>query len=115
VHSSAVTRTAKDKPIEGAPAVPSGLTAVPQDHWLQVVSGDVLLGFFRDDKGRDVVALASHNAYQPQDVQLRFAPSVKNVSGFDRKKNKWRSLLVRDGALETKVAVSATELLRVER
>ena len=115
VYSTALSKTAKDKPIEGEPAVPGGLTVVPADHWLTVAKGDVLLGFFKDPDGRDVVALASHNAYQSQAAELRLNASIKRASLFDRAKRKWKPLRVERGRLTVEVAVSATELLRVSR
>ena len=68
VYSTPVTKTEKDKSIEGAATVPSGLTAIPEDTGFAVEKGEVLIGTFRDPEQREVFAFASHNAYQPQEV-----------------------------------------------
>jgi len=114
VYSTPVTKTAKDRPTDAPPAVPAGLAAIPSDSWLRVERGEVLLGLFRDDD-RDVIALASHNAYQPQEVVLALDPEVDKVSLFDRDRRRWRRLRVTKGHVGLRVAVSATELLRIER
>ena len=115
VYSTKVTKTAKDRPTDGEPEVPGGLTPIPEDHWLQATEGEVLLGLFRDEKNRDVVAFASHNAYQPQDVTVRFGSRVNKVSLFHRTARTWKRLKVTRNQTSFKVAVSATELLRIER
>jgi hypothetical protein len=114
VYSTPVTRTAKDRPTETDPAVPGGLAAVPDDHWFRITRGEVLLGLFKDREGRDVVALASHNAYQPQEVTIEFTSRVK-VSLFDRRKRKWSRPKSVPDKVSFRVEEYATELVRIER
>jgi len=115
VYSTPVTKTAKDEAVDGAPAVPGGLAAIPADHPFRIAHGEVLLGVFKDPKGREVIALASHNAYQPQDVRIEFKESPKAVSFFNRATRKWTSLRLTAGAASFQVEEYATELVRIER
>tara|TARA_A100001037_G_C15090499_1_gene608809 strand:+ start:218 stop:1396 length:1179 start_codon:yes stop_codon:yes gene_type:complete len=115
VWSAKVTKTAKDRPTGVAAAVPGGLPVIPAENWVQVKAGEVLLGHFKDGKGRDVLALASHNAYQPQAVRLEFKGVPKGVELFDRKKRQWVKSRVAGNAVEFSVEEYATELVRVMR
>jgi hypothetical protein len=125
VYSTPITRDAKDDPVAGEPAVPAGLAGVPADHWFQVARGEVLFGLFRagavepepgdGERARDVVVLASHNAYKPQDVELVFAGPPKKVELFDRARRRWRPLKVDGRAARFQVEVAAAELVRVAR
>jgi len=114
VYSTPVTKDAKNDPVEGAPAVPGGLTALPADHPFRITSGEVLLGLFKDPKGRDVFAFASHNAYQAQDVTIEFKERPKAVSLFNRAAKKWTAVKLTGGAATFRVEEYATELVRIE-
>jgi hypothetical protein len=115
VYSTKVTLSAKDRPTGTDPAVPGGIAEIPAENHFQVKQGEVLLGVFQDEKKNDVVAFSSHNAYQPQNVILELDPKVKKVSLFDRRRGSWKRLKTKKGRVGFQVAVSATELLRVER
>lgn len=115
VWSAKVSKTAKDRPTGVAAAVPGGLPVIPADNWVQVETGEVLLGHFKDSKGRDVLALASHNAYQPQATTLEFKAVPKGVEFFDSKTRQWVKARVAGNAVELSVEEYATELVRVIR
>lgn len=115
VYSTPISRTAKDRPVDGAPAVPGGLAPVPEDHWFQVVRGEVLFGMFQDDRQRDVVVFAGHNAYAPQAVTLEFTRPLKSVSFFNRKTGRWIRLRVARHKASFPVEEFAGELIRIER
>ncbi len=115
VYSTPVTKTEKDRPTGTEPAVPAGLTGAPDDLWFRVTAGEVVFGLFTDGEKRDVLAIAGHNAYQPQKVTLQFSADVKAVAIFDRTKRQWESIDVVDEKVSFDVAVFATELVRVER
>jgi hypothetical protein len=114
VYSTPITRTAKDRPTGADAAVPPGLTGVPPDHWVQIRSGEVLCGMYNDAEGRDVVALASHNAYQPQQVVLRMTKPIKGAARFCCEKKTWETL-PGDAELQLNVEPYTVELVRVER
>ncbi len=115
VYSTPITTTAKDRPTGAEPAVPDGLKPVPDEHWFRITAGEVLLGLFQDGEGRDVVVLASHNAYRPQEVTLELAARPKSAHVLDRRRRRW----VRAKSSGTRIVVPveeyAAELLRVER
>jgi hypothetical protein len=115
VWSTPTTRTAKDRPTENAPAVPGGLSPIPADHWFQVRTGEVLLGLFKSPDGDEVIAAASQNAYQSQQVTLEFSSPVKKVRIFDRESGKWVEPKASGKKIEFRVEEYATELLRIER
>jgi len=115
VYSTPITRTAKDDPVDGAPVMPGSLVAVPEDHPFTIVRGEVLLGVFEDPKGREVLALASHNAYKAQDVTVKFKERPKTVSAFDHARRKWTSLRATAEGVSFRVDEAATSLLRIER
>lgn len=113
VFSTPVTRTSKDKPVDGPAAIPSGLAGIPSGHWFQIDEGEVLVGSFGDKSGARTLALASHNAYQPQTVVLRLDSTATTASHFDSKRGKWRPLKLRQGRLTIQVPASTTQLLRL--
>lgn len=116
VYSTPLTKTAKDRPLDGgAPAVPAEFETLPADGWLQVDAGEVVVGLFRDDQSRDVVYLANHNAYQPQQVGLRIRGSLLAASLFDRSTAQWRDLPASGTKINVVVPPAAGELLRFER
>ena len=92
VYSTEVTISAKDHTTGTKPDIPGGLAGIPADHYLQVKRGEVLLGVFPTGKKRDIIALASHNAYRPQNLVLEPGAAVKKASSFDRGARVWRSL-----------------------
>lgn len=116
VYSTPVTRTAKDRPIEDAiPIVPPEFKPVPKDYWVNIDRGEVIMGVFRDGKGRDVLFLANHNAYQKQAMELTFSVPLKSVEIFDRKLNKWIDLANGHGTIQFSVPPAAGELIRIVR
>jgi len=115
VWSTPITRTAKDRPAETAPAVPGGLSPIPADHWFQVRTGEVLLGLFKSPDGGEVIAAASHNAYQSQQVTLEFSSRVKKARIFNRKSGNWVEPETSGKKIAFSVEEHATELLKIER
>jgi len=114
VYSTAISKTEKDRPVEGAPAVPGGLAPLPPDHWFRVEGGELLVGLFKGPKGSDVLAAACHNPYAPQTVTLRFGSPVK-VSLFDRARKRWTPSQPVRNTISFRVEEYATELVRIER
>lgn len=118
VYSAPITKTAKDRPT-GAdkPTVPDGLAPVPADSWLQIKSGEAVIGVFQDQKQRDALVLANHNAYQPQAMEIEFAESakVKAVVQLDRETGKWQKLPLVGRVVKFTIAPAAAELLLVDR
>ena len=110
-----MTKTPKDRPTGVASAVPAGLAVIPTDHWFQVKTGEVLLGHFKDPKGRDVIAFASHNAYQSQAVLLELGEQATKAEIFDRKSGQWVKPETSGNKVEFNLAEYAIELLRIER
>lgn len=114
VYSTPVTRTEKDRPVEGDSLVPGGLTPLPSDHWFQVTGGEVVLGLFEGPKGAEVLAIASHNAYAPQTVTLEFSSPVR-IRLFDRARKRWTPPKSIRETMSFPVEEYATELVRIER
>ena len=118
VYSTPVTKTANDRPLPDGKAgeMPPGLekSGFPADFRLQPGGGEFVLGVFRDDRKRDAVFVANHNAYAAQDVVLKLARPAR-VSLFDRKRGEWQALPVEDNAIRFKLAPAGGELLRFER
>ena len=69
---------------------------------------------FKDNAKRDVVAFASHNAYKPQKVTLKFKAPTKRVEFFDRVKGMWRELKTDANQVTFDVEEDAVELIRFE-
>ncbi|MHC4983150.1 MAG: hypothetical protein ACYTF6_08290 [Planctomycetota bacterium] len=116
VYSTPTTKDQKNREkAENAPPIPPPLKAIPEDHWLQVESGEAVLGFFQYDRQRDAIFLANHNAYAEQEMVLKFAVPVDAVSIFDREQADWRALTVSEDSVSFKLAPAGGELLRVER
>ena len=76
---------------------------------------EVLLGLFKNPDGGEVIAAASHNAYQSQQVTLEFSSQVKKVRIFNRESGKWVEPKASGKKIEFSVEEYATELLRIER
>ncbi len=87
VYSTPITKTAKDRDLGRQPYIPAG-SAIPSDHWFSVTSGEVLIGEFAYPQGGRALCLASHNAYQPQQVTLDLA-TPHRVEFFDRQHKAW--------------------------
>ncbi len=115
IYSTPITKSCNNDPLpdreKGNP--PGGLAgrAFPKDFWLQPLSGEFVLGVFKNAKQQNLVFLANHNAYAAQDVSLKLArPGA--VSRFDRQAGRWQPLEVRDGAVAFRLSAGGGELLR---
>ena len=116
VYSTPITKTAKDRPTGAEkPTVPAEFGAVPEDFWVQVNSGEAVMGVFKHENGHDALVFANHNSYQPQEMELTFKAPVKGVMLFDREAGKWRKLELRAGNAKFTVPPAAPELLMVSR
>jgi hypothetical protein len=117
VCSTPVRRTLNDRPLpDGKKAMlPPGLerNAFPKGFWLQPMSGEFLLGAFRDGKKRDVVFLANHNAYAAQKVALKLALPLR-AEWFNRKEGTWQALKGKGGVIRLGLAPAGGELLRFQ-
>ncbi len=117
VYSTPITVTAKNEPTNAAPAIPAGLTAIPNHHWLQITTGEALVGLFKDPESRDIAVLANHNPYKPQTLTLTFAPAraVKQIERFDAATAKWLPLDPAAKPLTITIEDYSVTLLRVTR
>jgi hypothetical protein len=111
VYSTPTTRTPANDPKEAG--VPAALDPVPRDWWLQVESGEALLGFYRYPDGREAVYAANHNAFAPQKLTCRFtAAPHPPVERYDSKNRRWIPIPIRDRAFAVKIAPGGGTLLR---
>jgi len=113
VYATPATRTENDKPLEPV-AVPGGLPAIPANAWFQITAGEVAVATCHDSENRDVLCLASLNAYQPQIVTLKFN-GTEHVERFDRTQQTWQALLSKNGTAQLQVEDGTVELLRTKR
>lgn len=115
VFSTPITRTANDKPLPDnkKDMMPPGLEKheFKKDFWLQPVSGEFVLGVFRDADMREVVFLANHNAYAAQQAALTFTRG-RTIELFNRKKGQWQALDVRDKMVRLPLDPAGGEMLR---
>lgn len=114
IHSTVLTRTAKDRPIDGGAAVPPEFSPIPPDCLLHVAAGEVVMGVYRDTENRPAFLLANHNAYQPQEMVLVVHDSVRQASRFDREASGWVPLHIQDRRLRFELAAASVDLLRLE-
>jgi hypothetical protein len=115
VYSTPITKTAKDRPTGSEqPIVPPEFPPIPEDYWVDVAKGEVIMGVFKDDQGRETLFLANHNCYQLQQVELKFKVPVKSVSQFDRQRSEWIDPKSSTSA-GFEIPPAAGELLRVLR
>jgi len=98
--------------------VPWRLTPFPEDHWLQVVGGEAVCGFFKYPGGEDAIYVANHNAFAPQEmvVALR-GPGTENavLELFDRETGDWKPVEKNRGVHSFPLRPAGGELLRVRR
>lgn len=115
VFSTVVTRAYDNKPVEPT-AVPRWFKPFPADYWLQVTSGEAMLGFFKYPDGTDAVYAANHNAFASQKMALRITPAPgKQIEAelFDRSASQWRKLDVKESSVQFDLHEGGGELLRV--
>ncbi len=115
IYSTPITRTAKNRPTEADPAVPPEFKGIPGDFNVQVQSGEVVMGVYRDAEGRQALLLANHNAYEPQKMELLFKDKVADVARFDREGRQWKNSRPENGKVAFEIPPAAVELLLVKR
>lgn len=114
-YSTPVTRTHANKPVDPA-AVPRSCAGFPVDCWVQVTSGEALVGLFQYPDGTDALFVANQNAFVPQKMGLTFKPAAGRrlaAEMFNRKTGRWDALRVNDNALTFDLAEARGELLRI--
>lgn len=114
VFSTATTRTSDDRPKD--PGLPATFAAFPDDSWLRVEAGEVLVGVFGYDEGWDALFVANHSAIRPQKVTLhvRSATAAEpSVEIFDPTAAGWRRLDVHKGSFSLELAPGGGELVRL--
>jgi hypothetical protein len=104
------------------PPIPPGLDAIPEDFWVQVESGEVILGQFRHPDETDetgargeagrYVFVANHNAYVAQALTMTLAVDVARVEWFDRAVGAWVDLDPSEGRVGLEILPGNGELLR---
>ena len=68
--------------------------------------------WYRDPQQRDVVALASHNAYPRQGVKLTQRKMSRAIERFDAGSGQWKPVASSGGETHVTVPPAAVELLR---
>ena len=114
VYSTPTTKTADNKDKEKG--LPAG-DAIPEDFWLQVKSGEALLGHFRYEGQSDALYVANHNAVVGQKMAIEFQASGTGqplkVELFDRKTGQFVELKLSGRTITFDLAPSGGELLRI--
>lgn len=115
VYATPLTKTANNEDIAGGPTMLGELAgnAFPADCWIQPAAGEFTLGLFRDPAGRDVIYIASLNAYVGQEVALRLAKPVQ-ASIFDRAAKAWLPLPVTAGLVRLRLGPAEGDLVRFD-
>mgnify|MGYP000871685925 CR=1 FL=1 len=113
LYATPVTKSPNNEPL-AREAMPAGLerNVAPRDFWAQPLSGEVLLGVFKDRGGRDALYIANHNAYAEQEVKLKLGPE-RRASLFQH--GKWTPAEMKDGVLRLPLPPAAAALLRLEK
>lgn len=114
VVSTPTTRTPDDR--EKEPGVPPPLAAPPADSWLEIESGEAVVGMFRYPTGEDGLWIANHNAMAGQSLRLRIrreGPIAVEI--FDRRTESWRPLPQDGETFVMELAPAGGELVRVRR
>jgi len=112
VFSTPTTRTADDR--EKEKGIPKPMAEFPEDHWVRVLGGEAVLGFFRYPGGDDAIYVANHNAFAGQSMVLAIRrEKTAAVRMFDRLGGSWRTL-ERDGeTVRFPLGPGGGELLRL--
>lgn len=111
VFSTPTSKTLKDREKEASePAIPTPLQGIPSNHWLQVKSGEALIGCFEDDQKRRVVVIANHNTYASQKITL--SASAKQAEIFNRQSKKWTPIEGKDMTFSFELKPAGAELVR---
>jgi len=116
VYSTPTTKTHENKDKEKD--VPWRLPAFPEDHWMQVRSGEAVCGFFAYPDGSEAVYVANHNAFAAQSMAVALTGDRAKqavVELFDRETDQWRKLDEKNGAFAFPLRAAGGELLRVKR
>lgn len=96
--------------------IPAGVP-FPEDFWMQVRSGEALVGHFRYDDGRDALYVANHNAVvgEKMVVELRGDDSGKppKVELFDRRTGRFVDLEPSGRTIAFDLEPGGGELLRI--
>ena len=118
VYSTPVTRNENNNPLP-APALPEGLPPLPDGFWIKAVSGEVLIGEYRQSAkagGAPVLLVANHNAYveQPR-VALKPGQAFRKISRFDRRTGAWAEVSASGGVVAFAVPPAGLEMLKFEK
>jgi hypothetical protein len=103
-------RSEKDRAINKG--VPWALDPFPEDHWLKVLEGEAVVGFFRYPTGEDAAYIANHNAYAEQKVVFSVLEKAR-VEMFGRDTGKWKEMGGEKGHFAFKLRPGGGELIRV--
>jgi hypothetical protein len=112
--STEVTINANNDPRDPeAPPIPPGLDAIPEDLWVQVEAGEVILAHFQDEAFVDHVYLANHTSYAAQQITLTLEVESPVVEMFNRGSRVWTEIPLVDGRLNFELGAGYGELFRV--
>lgn len=119
-YSTATTRTMNNDPKDPAePAIPPPLAAVPADGraGFTVPHGEAVIGLFGDTFGQDVLVIANHNAYLPQDMILQVTGLWTSIELLDRESGRWMTLTGPggDGRIAWTLDAGYADLVRISR
>jgi len=113
IYSTPITIDAKNRYPQAA-AVPGGFKPVPEDFWAKFEGGEMVVGVFKDDQGRDALVLANHNAYIPQTVKIKLKDAGKMIELFDRETKAWKSLTPTDGVVSFEITPGSFQLVHAK-
>jgi len=96
---------------------PAGIAGIPEDFWMQVKGGEVLVGHFKYDNEHDALYVANHNAMAGQKIVMDFqgnhSGKPSKVELFDRKAGQFVELKLSGRAATLDLGPGGGELLRI--
>jgi len=102
------------------PPVPKDTSPVPQEHWVQSPTKELVLGMFQDKETthqRDFILVANREYRRGQEAMLKFATRVSAVENINKNTGKWVALpLSQEGkskVVKLNIHPGDGELLRV--
>ena len=111
VYGTTITRDMTNEPVEPAPM--PGVTPIPEDFWLQLLSGEVVLGLFKHEDGKDALYVANYNAMAPQTVKIKLTGRASALA-FDVQEGDYKPLALADGVVEFPLEAGGGLLLKVD-
>ncbi len=116
VYSTPITKSSKDRPVDGKDVMPSGLEnhRFPKDFFVQPKSGEFAVGFSKAGKNQEIGYFANNNAYLPQKVTLTLK-GIKGVDIFSREKKAWQTLKLNNDIVQFEIPPALGMLVRFKK